>query len=80
MDAGTDISSASFAQGQHQPRPTIPPQAPPAPPRTQVPGPRPPRPPNRAGTPRIKEVVTTMICTHVLNKGGPGIRSPVDAL
>jgi integrase len=27
-----------------------------------------------------KDVSTTMIYTHVLNKGGHGVRSPVDAL
>jgi site-specific recombinase XerD len=27
-----------------------------------------------------KEVATTMICTHVLNRGGKGVRSPADAL
>jgi site-specific recombinase XerD len=27
-----------------------------------------------------KDVKTTMIYTHVLNKGGHGVRSPVDAL
>jgi integrase len=27
-----------------------------------------------------KDVKTTMIYTHVLNKGGLGVRSPVDAL
>ncbi len=27
-----------------------------------------------------KDVKTTMIYTHVLNRGGLGIRSPVDAL
>ncbi len=27
-----------------------------------------------------KDVNTTMIYTHVLNKGGQGVRSPVDAL
>jgi hypothetical protein len=26
------------------------------------------------------DVKTTMICTHVLNKGGHGVRSPVDGL
>lgn len=26
------------------------------------------------------DVSTTMIYTHVLNKGGPGVRSPVDDL
>ena len=28
----------------------------------------------------LKDVTTTMIYTHVLNKGGQGVRSPVDAL
>ena len=27
-----------------------------------------------------KDVKTTMICTHVLNRGGRGVRSPVDSL
>jgi len=27
-----------------------------------------------------KDVTTTMIYTHVLNKGGRGVRSPMDAL
>jgi len=27
-----------------------------------------------------KDVSTTMICTHVLNRGGQGVRSPHDAL
>lgn len=27
-----------------------------------------------------KDVKTTMICTHVLNRGGERVRSPVDAL
>jgi site-specific recombinase XerD len=27
-----------------------------------------------------KDVKTTMIYTHVLNRGGKGVRSPVDAL
>jgi site-specific recombinase XerD len=27
-----------------------------------------------------KEVATTMIYTHVLNRGGKGVRSPADAL
>ena len=27
-----------------------------------------------------KDVKTTMICTHVLNHGGRGVRSPADAL
>jgi site-specific recombinase XerD len=27
-----------------------------------------------------KDVTTTMIYTHVLNRGGKGVRSPVDAL
>ena len=27
-----------------------------------------------------KDVKTTMIYTHVLNRGGEGVRSPVDAL
>jgi hypothetical protein len=27
-----------------------------------------------------KEVKTTMICTHVLNRGGRGVRSPLDSL
>lgn len=27
-----------------------------------------------------KDVSTTMIYTHVLNKGGKGVRSPIDAL
>ena len=27
-----------------------------------------------------KNVKTTMIYTHVLNKGGRGVRSPIDAL
>ncbi len=27
-----------------------------------------------------KDVRTTMIYTHVLNRGGKGVRSPVDAL
>ncbi len=27
-----------------------------------------------------KDVKTTMIYTHVLNKGGKGVRSPVDGL
>jgi site-specific recombinase XerD len=27
-----------------------------------------------------KDVSTTMIYTHVLNKGGPGVRSPLDVL
>jgi site-specific recombinase XerD len=27
-----------------------------------------------------KEVATTMIHTHVLNRGGKGVRSPADAL
>jgi hypothetical protein len=26
------------------------------------------------------DVSTTMICTHVLNKGGKGVRSPLDGL
>jgi len=26
------------------------------------------------------DVKTTMICTHVLNRGPPGVRSPVDGL
>jgi hypothetical protein len=28
----------------------------------------------------LKDISTTMISTHVLNKGGPGIRSPLDGL
>jgi hypothetical protein len=27
-----------------------------------------------------KDVSTTMICTHVLNRGGKGVRSPADLL
>jgi len=27
-----------------------------------------------------KDVRTTMVCTHVLNRGGKGVKSPVDAL
>jgi len=27
-----------------------------------------------------KSVNTTMICTHVLNRGGPGVRSPLDGM
>ena len=27
-----------------------------------------------------KDVKTTMICTHVLNKGGWGVKSPADSL
>ena len=27
-----------------------------------------------------KDVKTTMICTHVLNRGGKGVKSPVDDL
>ena len=27
-----------------------------------------------------EDVATTMICTHVLNKGGHGVKSPVDVL
>ena len=30
--------------------------------------------------PGHKDVSTTMVCTHVLNKGGQGMQSPIDAL
>ena len=31
-------------------------------------------------SPFLKDVKTTMICTHVLNRGGKGVKSPVDDL
>jgi hypothetical protein len=38
------------------------------------------RPPNRPGTPGPTDVSTTMIYTHVLNRGPAAVRSPADRL
>jgi site-specific recombinase XerD len=36
--------------------------------------------PTVQGLPCPKDVETTMVCTHVLNRRGRGVRSPMDAL